>query len=113
MDAVSVATGEHYIWGAVSDGWHLVRSPGLSVIEERMPPGATEQRHFHERSRQFFYVLTGELTIEAAGASYVLRAGHGLEIAPGTPHQALNIGGADVRFLVVSAPPGHTDRTPC
>jgi mannose-6-phosphate isomerase-like protein (cupin superfamily) len=32
----------------------------LSVIEERMPPGTAGQRHRHQRSRQFFFVLEGE-----------------------------------------------------
>jgi quercetin dioxygenase-like cupin family protein len=99
MEPISTETAEHYGWGEVCDGWRLVRTPELSVIEERMPPGASEQRHRHEFARQFFYVLAGELT-----------TGVGLEIAPGQAHQAMNRGGADVRFLVVSQPPSHGDR---
>jgi hypothetical protein len=56
-DPVSVANGEHYTWGGICDGWHLLRAEGLSVIEERMPAGTFEQRHFHQQARQFFYVL--------------------------------------------------------
>jgi len=110
MDPVSAASAEHYVWGDGCDGWHLVRTAGLSVIEERMPPGTVEQRHRHERARQFFYVLAGELTMELDGALHVLGAGLGLEIGPGMAHQAMNRGGADVRFLVVSEPPSHGDR---
>jgi hypothetical protein len=51
---VSGENAEHYVWGDGCDGWHLVRGDSLSVIEERMPAGAREQRHFHERVRQFF-----------------------------------------------------------
>jgi hypothetical protein len=43
----SATTAEHYAWGAGCDGWHLVRAPALSVIQERMPPGAAEVRHRH------------------------------------------------------------------
>ncbi len=110
MDPIDRTTAPHYVWGEVCDGWHLVRDERLSVIEERMPPGASEQRHWHERSRQFFYVLSGELTMEVDEKVHVLRAGVGLEIAPGVVHQALNRGGDDVRFLVMSAPASHGDR---
>jgi mannose-6-phosphate isomerase-like protein (cupin superfamily) len=110
-DRVSIANAEHYVWGNVCDGWHLVRDENLSVIKERMPPGAAEQRHFHMRARQFFYVLEGELTMEREGRILVLETGQGLEIATGQPHQAINKSDADVRFLVISQPPSHGDRT--
>ncbi len=107
---VSVETAEHYTWGEVCDGWHLVRSEGLSVIEERMPPGASEQRHLHTKARQFFYVLEGELTIEVEGRLHGLGVEQGLEIAPGERHQVRNESGRDVRFLVISSPPAQGDR---
>jgi mannose-6-phosphate isomerase-like protein (cupin superfamily) len=107
---VSVETAEHYRWGEVCDGWHLVRSEELSVIEERMPAGAREQRHFHTKARQFFYVLEGELTMEVEGRSHALGARQGLEIAPGERHQARNESREDVRFLVISSPPAQGDR---
>jgi len=107
---ISHASAEHYVWGEVCDGWHLVRSETLAVIEERMPPGTAERRHFHERAQQFFYVLTGELTFEVDGEETVLEAGSGLRILPGRPHRVFNRGEQDVRFLVVSQPPSHGDR---
>ena len=110
MEPISAATAEHYVWGEVCDGWHLVQTPELSVIEERMPPGASEQRHRHEFARQFFYVLAGELTMEVDGAVHALTTGMGLEIAPGCAHQAMNRSGEDARFLVVSHPRSHGDR---
>ena len=109
---VDPSSAEHYIWGADCDGWHLVQSPGLSVIAERMPPSRCEQRHFHNTSRQFFYVLDGELTLEIDGHELRIAAGQGCEVAPGQPHQAINRGAADVRMLVISQPPSHGDRHP-
>ena len=109
-DAISTAHAEHYNWGNLCDGWHLLRSDDLSVIEERMPPETEEQRHWHQRSRQFFYVLEGDLTMQFDDGSAALKANQGIEIAPGTPHQAKNVSGADVRFLVISQPPSHGDR---
>lgn len=38
--SVDTTNVEHYIWGGVSDGWRLFDTPGLSVIEERVPAGA-------------------------------------------------------------------------
>jgi mannose-6-phosphate isomerase-like protein (cupin superfamily) len=107
---VSTATAEHYTWGTACDGWHLVRTDNLSIIEERMPPGSVEVRHYHAHARQFFYVLTGELQLDVAGVAHTLQPGIGMEIAPGTPHQALNRSERPVRFLVVSQPPSHGDR---
>ena len=107
---VSRDHAEHYVWGGTSDGWHLVRSASLSVIEERMPPGAREVRHRHGHARQFFYVLSGTLTIEVEGVRHRLLARTGIELPPGTAHQAFNESDADVEFLVVSTPPSHGDR---
>jgi len=107
---ISGRTAEHYIWGSGCDGWHLVKSETLSVIEEAMPPGASEARHSHANSRQFFFVLTGSLTIEMEGHVEELRAHEGLEIAPGLRHRVFNNSKAGVRFVVTSAPPSHGDR---
>ena len=111
-DPISIQNAEHYTWSNLCDSWHLVRREDLSVIEERMPPGAKEQRHFHRQARQFFYVLEGELTMEIDGRRLVVGVRQGLEIAPGQPHQAMNRSDADVRFLVISQPPSHGDRMP-
>ena len=110
MEPISVETAEHYVWGDGCDGWHLVRTDELSVIEERMPPGTAEQRHKHERSRQFFYVLAGELTMEVDGVVHSVGCGSGLEVAPGMTHQAINSSDEEVRFMVVSQPRSHGDR---
>ena len=107
---ISTATAPHYTWGDVCDGWHLVRTDALSIIEERMPPGTQEQRHQHERASQFFYILAGELTLEINAREHRLTSGMGLEVPPGSPHQAFNRSDRDVRFLVMSAPPSHGDR---
>jgi quercetin dioxygenase-like cupin family protein len=80
------------------------------VIEELMPPGTRESRHAHRYARQFFYVLEGELTLEVEQQDFVLRAGEGLEIAPGHAHQALNRSTSSVRMLVTSQPPAQGDR---
>ncbi len=101
---------EHYTWGDRCDGWYLVRTPELNVIEERMPAGTSETRHFHVKARQFFYVLEGELTMEIEHHLFTLKAGEGIEIAPGQVHQAMNRGAGPLRIMVTSQPPSHGDR---
>ena len=110
MGTVSTGNAEHYRWGLGCDGWHLLAGGDLSVIEERMPAGTCEVRHRHAQSRQFFYVLEGELALELDGVTHRLTAGHGLHVPPGAAHQARNDSAADVRMLVVSSPRSHGDR---
>jgi mannose-6-phosphate isomerase-like protein (cupin superfamily) len=108
--AVSIQSAEHYTWGEGCDGWHLVRAQGLSVIQERMPAGASEVRHLHGIARQFFFVLRGTLSIEVNGREHRLRVQSGLEVPPGAAHRVCNSGDAVAEFLVISQPPSHGDR---
>lgn len=111
---VSTKSAEHYKWGGQQgsdcDGWHLVKTPELSIIEELMPSGGSEVRHSHVHARQFFFVLEGKLTLEVEHHHYVLQAGEGIEVSPGQQHQALNRGATPVRMIVTSQPPSHGDR---
>lgn len=107
---ISKQWAEHYRWGRGCDGWHLVKTGALSVIHERMPEGTSEERHLHRASRQFFFVLSGTITLEVDGRREVLRAHEGSEVPPGVSHQVLNESGRAVEFVVVSQPPNHGDR---
>jgi hypothetical protein len=49
MQIVDRFNTEHYLWGVGCDGWHLLKRDALSIITERVPTGASEQRHFHTR----------------------------------------------------------------
>ena len=109
---ISTASAPHYTWSAACDGWHLVQSDGLSVIQERMPPGTTEARHRHGASRQFFFVLAVALLVEVDGRRVRVPTGVGIEVAPGRAHQVLNEEDDPAEFLVVSQPPSHGDREP-
>ncbi len=107
---VSLQNSEHYRWGGRCDGWHLLKLDDLSVIRERVPPGAAETRHRHLRSRQFFFVIDGLAVLEVDGLRHTLAAGHGLHVPPGAVHTLRNESAADVHFLVISAPQSHGDR---
>ena len=110
MKPISRLSAEHYLWGANCDGWHLVKNQMLSVIEEQMPPGTSEVRHYHRKAQQFFFILAGSAEMELDGDKLVLGAGEGLHIAPEMVHRISNAAGEPLRFLVISQPPSHGDR---
>ncbi len=107
---VSIENAEHYIWGGNCDGWHLLKRDDMSVIEERVPVGGAEVMHYHERARQFFYVLEGEGSMIFEDQAIVLGKGQGLEISPMVKHQFKNESRMDVHFLVISVPSTRGDR---
>ena len=102
---------EHYVWAAGCDGWRLLASAALSVIQERVPPGASEVMHFHSQAQQFFFVLSGHATLELDDRSVELGARQGLHVPPRVPHRFVNKSGRDVVFLVISSPTSAGDRT--
>jgi uncharacterized cupin superfamily protein len=111
MNKTSIATAEHYAWGDGCDGWLLLDGDDLTVIEECVPSGRSETRHRHASARQFFYVLSGQADLEIDRHVHALRAGEGIHVAAGAAHQLRNSSDADVRFLVVSSPNSHGDRS--
>jgi mannose-6-phosphate isomerase-like protein (cupin superfamily) len=106
----STKNAEHYIWGSHCDGWHLLRTGTLSVIQERMPPGTAEQVHYHKHAQQVFYILSGIATFEVEGQIKTVTAGQSIHIPKGTKHRIQNDGETDLHFLVISEPKAHGDR---
>lgn len=49
---MNTTTAEHYRWGGVCDGVRLLERAELSVIDERIPPGALEFKHSKPRIGQ-------------------------------------------------------------
>lgn len=106
----SIHNAEHYTWGNNCDGWHLLKTDSLSVIQERMPPNTAEQRHFHTKSQQVFYILSGSATFELADETILVHANESLHIPPNTIHKIANNGETDLSFIVISEPKAHGDR---
>jgi mannose-6-phosphate isomerase-like protein (cupin superfamily) len=107
---VSIDNAEHYVWGEVCDGWHLLQRDDMSVIQERVPAGGAEVMHYHTQARQFFYILEGQGMMVFDEKTVVLEQGQSIEIAPLVKHQFKNHSNADVHFLVVSVPSTRRDR---
>jgi mannose-6-phosphate isomerase-like protein (cupin superfamily) len=106
----STENAEHYTWGKLCDGWPLLRSDSLSVIQERMPPGTSEQLHYHERAQQVFYILSGVATFEVEGETKIVHPNQSIHIPPNVKHCILNNSDTDLHFLVISEPKSHGDR---
>ncbi len=106
----STKNAEHYTWGNQCDGWHLLKSGSLSVIQERMPSGTAEQMHYHQFSQQVFYVLSGEATFIIEGAEHIVSDGQSIHIEKGVNHHIMNRSDDDLHFLVISEPKAHGDR---
>ena len=104
------SNSRHYNWGNHCEGWHLVETDSLSIIQEIMPVGRAETLHFHRAAQQFFFILTGNATFEVEGKSYALRAGEGIHILAKQKHRIINTGDIPLEFIVTSEPKSHGDR---
>ena len=110
MTIINRENAKRYSWGNNCDGWHFLQHDDLSIIHERMPSNTSETRHYHERSRQFFYILSGTATMELDGVIYRLEPEEGIEVPPKHHHCIHNQGEQDLYFLVISSPKSHGDR---
>jgi mannose-6-phosphate isomerase-like protein (cupin superfamily) len=107
---ISIDDAEHYVWGEICDGWHLLKREDISVIHERIPASGAELMRHHKVARQFFYILEGEATMVFEEHEVLLHKGDGIEIAPLVKHQFKNQSNTDVHFLVISVPSTRGDR---
>jgi mannose-6-phosphate isomerase-like protein (cupin superfamily) len=110
MAIISTDNAEHYTWGQQCHGWHLVKTEQLSVIQECVPMGSSEVRHYHRKVEQFFYILSGIASLELDGTQHTLVAGQGLHVSAGLAHRLSNDHKQDLVFIVTSTPPSHGDR---
>jgi mannose-6-phosphate isomerase-like protein (cupin superfamily) len=103
-------TAEHYRWGRECETWRLLDQPDLAVIEELIPAGEGEVKHFHRRARQLFIVLKGQMQIDFDDQRFTLVTGDAIEVAPQQAHRVRNASAEPLTLLVISAPSTHGDR---
>lgn len=103
----------HYKWGGNCDGWNLVDTDSLSVKQERMPAGTSEQCHYHGHAQQFFFILQGKALFEIEDESVAVNAGEGLSIEAGRKHRIINASAGDLEFILCSQPSTFNDRINC
>ena len=96
------AAGDHYFFkntGADTGGTY-------SLFEGLVPPGGGPPPHFHQREYEAFYVLEGELTFHANGASTVAGPGTFVHIPRDLLHTFKNESNRNARMLAIVAPAG-------
>ncbi|MCC7084748.1 MAG: cupin domain-containing protein [Pirellulales bacterium] len=76
-----------------------------SLAEARLPPGAATTAHYHRKTEEIYYILSGggQMTI----GDEVRQVGpmDAIAIPPGQVHQILNTGDVPLVFLCCCAPP--------
>lgn len=107
---ISKKSAEHYNWGQNCDGWRLIDTASLSVIQEHMPPNTEETMHFHQKSQQFFFILSGTAVFELDEKVFEIQPNEGFHIKPGQIHKIKNNGPDELHFLVISEPKTQEDR---
>jgi len=110
LSVINKESAEHYKWGNDCDGWHLVKSENLSVIQERVPPNCAENYHYHRKAEQFFFVLSGTATMELNNQVFVIPEQSGIHVPAGAKHRLSNQHPMELIFTVTSTPPSHCDR---
>jgi len=75
-----------------------------------MPPGTSENLHYHQTAQQFFFILKGEATFEVEKEMYNVREGQGFLIPPIKKLLILNRTDRPAEFTVASEPKSHGDR---
>ncbi len=101
---------KHYQWGNACDGWNLVEDESLSIKQERMPAGSSEDLHYHQKSQQFFFILKGIATFEIDNKTIEVKEQEGLHIKAGSKHRIINNTKDDLEFILSSQPSTINDR---
>jgi mannose-6-phosphate isomerase-like protein (cupin superfamily) len=101
---------QHYFWGNQCEGRTLLDEATLSIKQETMPPGASEQLHYHAKAQQFFFILKGVARLDIEGDSFPVNASEGIQIRAGQIHRIVNTGETPLEFLLASQPSVINDR---
>ncbi|HOZ86332.1 MAG TPA: cupin domain-containing protein [Bacteroidia bacterium] len=99
-----------YTWGPGCESFVFLDTEGLSVKHEVMPPAAKENLHYHNESKQLFYMLKGEAAFYIDDETVLVKQGESVYIAPKQKHYIKNDSAATIEFLVISQPSTHEDR---
>lgn len=79
---------------------------GISLFEERSPPGGGVPMHVHEREDETFQVLEGTVEFVVEGRAIIARQGDSVWAPRGVPHAWRVVGDAPVRLLFAATPSG-------
>ncbi len=75
-----------------------------SLAEARLPPGARTTAHYHPRTEEIYYILTGQGRMQIGDEIQTVGPGDAIAIPPGQVHQITNTGQETLLFLCCCAP---------
>ena len=75
-----------------------------SLAEARVPPGASTTPHYHPRTEEIYYILSGQARIRIEGEVQDIGPGDAIAIPPGSIHTITNSGTEVLKFLCCCAP---------
>lgn len=75
-----------------------------SLAEARLPPGAATTPHYHPRTEEIYYILSGTGSMRLERSVQQVAPGDAIAIPPGSRHQITNSGSDPLTFLCCCAP---------
>lgn len=90
-------------WRGLSDTFGL--SQFGANLETIKPGGSSGLKHWHTKSEEFVYVISGELLLEYGDANHILTAGMcmGFKSNDGLGHRLINRTNASATFIIVGS----------
>ncbi|HZL88160.1 MAG TPA: cupin domain-containing protein [Pirellulaceae bacterium] len=82
-----------------------------SLAEARLPPGAATRPHYHARTEEIYYVLSGTGRMKIGDQERLVGPGDAVAIPPGSVHTIVNAGSETLKFLCCCAPAYEHDDT--
>lgn len=82
-----------------------------SLAEARVPPGGQTDEHYHEKSEEIYYFVSGSGRMRLGAEEQEVRAGDCVVIPPGVKHKLWNPGSQPLVLLCASAPAYSHDDT--
>jgi len=75
-----------------------------SLAEARLSAGQSTAPHFHRRTEEIYYIVSGEGQMRLGDDLRAVRAGDAIAIPPGAVHQLINTGAGVLKLLCCCAP---------
>ena len=79
-----------------------------SLAEARIVPDGKTTPHYHPRTEEIYYILTGHGRMQIGDELRHVGPGDAIAIPPGQVHQIINTGSVELKFLCCCAP-GYED----
>jgi quercetin dioxygenase-like cupin family protein len=111
VDLNILRAGEGRAYWVVGDRYTFLASGedtggSYALIHAEVPPGGGPPPHTHRREDEAFYVLEGELSVQADGHTLPATPGAWITLPKGSRHFFRNTGASTARMLILVTPSG-------